>query len=236
MGGFLADRFGMDVTFLTMGGLNLLAFFVAIFFLPEVKREKAKEIQPSSSLKEMSASGMLKAIFSFQVTYSFGRGAFSAFLPILAGVHLHMNPTQIGILVTVNILLMSFLQVYGGNISDRFNRYALTAIGGVVAAVSLSLFPLGANFWQLLGITVFSGFCCALGPSAASALSVDEGRKYGMASAMSVLAMAFSLGVGAGSLLGGVVSNLLGINSVFYFGAGVGVIGTILFLWFARSH
>jgi len=40
MGGVLAEHLGMDVAFFTMGGLSLLAFFIAIFFLPEVSQQK----------------------------------------------------------------------------------------------------------------------------------------------------------------------------------------------------
>ncbi len=41
MGGVLTDHFGMNVAFYSMGGLNLLAFLVAVLFLPEIKQEKA---------------------------------------------------------------------------------------------------------------------------------------------------------------------------------------------------
>jgi predicted MFS family arabinose efflux permease len=47
--------------------------------------------------------------------------------------------------------------------------------------------------------------------------------------------MAFSIGMGVGPLMGGVVADFVNINSVFYFGAIAGLIGTILFLWFGRS-
>ena len=234
MGGALTDHFGMVFSFSAMGGLNLLAFLVVAFLLPEIRHTKTA-VSPQPSFKEMSASGMMKGIFSFQLAFAFGRGTFSTFLPIFAGIYLGLSPTLIGILIAVNILLMSLLQTYGGNIADRFSRRALTVIGSFASAASLALIPLGGNFWQLLVICAFGGIGGAIASPAASALSVGEGRRFGMGRTMAILAMAFSIGMGVGPLLGGVISDFVNINSVFYFGAIAGLIGTILFIWFGRS-
>ena len=232
MGGVLTDHFGMIASFAAMAGLNLLAFLIVVFLLPEI-RQRGMATTPPSSFKEMGSSGMLKGLFSFQLTFSLGRGVFTAFLPIFAGIYVGLSPTLIGILVAVNILLMAVVQVYGGNIADRFNRTALVAISSLGVAASVALIPLGGNFWQLLWICALGGISGAIATPAASALSVDEGRRFGMGSTMAILTMAFSIGLGVGPLLGGVIADYISVNSVFYFGAGVGVIGTALFIWFA---
>jgi len=233
MGGVLTDHFGMNVSFSAMGGLNLLAFLIVARFLPEIRQREIAD-SPHPSFKEMSSSGMVKGLFSFQLVFSLGRGTFATFLPIFAGIYIGLSPTLIGVLVAVNILLMALLQVYGGNIADRFNRTALVTISSLANAASLALIPLGGNFWQLLGICALGGISGAIATPAASALSIDEGRRFGMGSTMAILAMAFSIGMAVGPLMGGVIADFVGINSVFYFGASVGVIGTGLFTWLAR--
>jgi MFS family permease len=233
MGGVLTDHFGMTVAFSTMGGLNLLAFLLVALFLPEV-RQKKMAASLHSSFKEMSVSSMVKGLFSFQLAFSLGRGTFFTFLPIFAGIYIGLSPTLIGILIAVNVLMLALLQVYGGNIADRFNRSALVAIGSLATAASLALIPLGGNFWQLLGICALGGITGAIAAPAASALSVDEGRRFGMGSTMAALAMAFSIGMAIGPLLSGVIADWASLNSVFYFGAIAGVMGTGLFIWFAR--
>jgi DHA1 family multidrug resistance protein-like MFS transporter len=233
MGGALTDNFGGNASFFAMGGLNLLAFLIVVFLLPEIRQRKEAS-RPIPSFQEMGASGMVKGLFSFQLVFALGRGVFTAFLPIFAGIYLGLSPTLIGILVAVNILLMSLLQPYCGHIADRFNRTALVAISSLVAAVSLALIPLGGNFWQLLGICALGGISGAIATPAASALSVDEGRRFGMGPTMAILAMAFAIGMGVGPLLGGVIADFISVNSAFYFGAAFGLIGTGLFIWFAR--
>jgi DHA1 family multidrug resistance protein-like MFS transporter len=233
MGGVLSDHLGMSASFIAMGSLNLLAFLIVAFFLPEISHRKTAA-GSYSSYREMSASGMMKGLFSSQLAFSLGRGAFATFLPIFAATYLGLNPSLIGILLAVNILLTSVLQAYGGNIADRFSRRGLVIFGSLASAISIALIPLGGNFWQLFWICALSGVTGAFPGPAASALSVDEGRKFGMGSTMAALSMAFSIGMGTGPLLGGVIADFADINLVFYFSAGIGILGTGLFVWFAR--
>ncbi len=233
MGGVLSDHFGMSVAFSTMGGLNLLAFLIVAFLLPEIRPGEMAS-SPQSSYKEMSTSGLMRGLFSFRLAFSLGRGAFATFLPIFAAASLGLSPTLIGVLLAVNILLMSLLQTYGGNIADKFNRRALVIVGSIINLTYLALIPWASNFWQLLVICALGGISAAISMPAASALTVEEGRKFGMGSTMAAFAMAFSIGMAAGPLLSGVIADYVSINSVFYFGAIAGLIGTGSFIWFAR--
>ena len=233
IGGVLTDHFGMNIAFYAMGGLNLLALMTVILFLPEAKQRKTSA-SFQLSLKEMSTSDMVRGLFSFRVAFSLGRGTFATFLPIFASIYIGLSTTLIGVLLAVNILLMSFLQVYGGRIADRLNRKALVVIGGLTNLAFMALIPLGSNFWQLLGICALGSLGGAIAMPAASALVVEEGRRFGMGSTMTMFAMAFSIGMAIGPLLGGVLADIANINSVFYFGASMSLVGTGLFIWFTR--
>jgi DHA1 family multidrug resistance protein-like MFS transporter len=233
MGGILTDHFGMNVAFLTMGGLNMLAFLIVAIFLPEVSRKKMAA-SPRASFKEMNSSSMVRGLFSYRLAFSMGRGAFATFIPIFAGIYVGLSATLIGVLLAVNVLLMSLLQVYGGNIADRFNRRTLVILGSLTNLAYLALIPLGGNFWQLLGICALGGLAGAISMPAASALIVEEGRRFGMGSTMGIFNMAFSIGMAIGPLLSGALADLVNINSVFYFGAIMGLAGTSLFIWFTR--
>jgi MFS family permease len=233
LGGVLTEHFGMTVAFSTMSGLNLLAFLIVVPFLPEIRYKKMVAGTPLS-FREMGRSGVVKGLISFRLAFALGRGTFATFLPLFAGIYIGLNSSLIGVLVTVNILLMSLLQVYGGNIADRFSRRALVVIGSLINLTYLALTPLGSNFWQLLGICILGGFGGAIAVPAASALTVEEGRKFGMGSAIAILSMAMSMGIGLGPLLSGALVDFANINAAFYFGAVTGLVGTILFIWFTR--
>jgi DHA1 family multidrug resistance protein-like MFS transporter len=149
-------------------------------------------------------------------------------------MYMGLSPTLIGILITVNVVLLALLLPYLGKIADRFNRRILVILGSTISFVFLALVPLTHSFWQLLGLCILGAFGGAISIAASSALTVDEGRKFGMGSTMAMFSMAMSLGWVIGPLLSGVVADFANINSVFYFAAAVGLAGTSLFTWFTR--
>jgi len=53
---------------------------------------------------------------------------------------------------------------------------------------------------------------------------------------MSMLFLAMSIGMALGPIISGGIADLLNINSVFYFGAAIGLTGTALFIWFTRGY
>ena len=129
---------------------------------------------------------------------------------------------------------MSSLQLYAGKIADIFNRRALIIVGSLISLTFLALIPLASNFWQLLGLCLLGGLGGAVSMPAASALTVEEGRKFGMGATTAILFVAMSIGLAIGPLLGGVIIDAVNINSAFYFAAGMVLAGTALFTWFTR--
>ena len=172
---------------------------------------------------------------SYRLAFALGRGAFATFLPIFAAIYMGLSPTLIGILLAVNILLMSLLQPYSGRIADRFSRRFLVVLGCLGSFTYLALIPLAHDFWQLLALCALGSLGGAIAVPAASAMTVEEGRKYGMGSAIAMFSMALSIGMAIGPILGGAIVDFTNINSVFYFGATMTLVGAGLFIWLTRS-
>ncbi len=234
MGGVLTEHLGMDIAFFTMGGLNLLAFFIAVFFLPEISRQKLSA-SPPLSFKEMSQSGTMVGLFSFRLTLTFGRASFFTFLPVFAATGLGLRPNLIGVLLAVYLLLSSLLGIPSGRIADRFSRRFLVVLGCLISFTYLVLVPLAHDFWQLLALCVLGSLGGSIALPAASALAVEEGRKYGMGSAIAVFTVALSIGMAVGPILSGAIVDFTTINSAFYLGAVMALVGAGLFAWFTRS-
>jgi DHA1 family multidrug resistance protein-like MFS transporter len=235
MGGALTEHLGMDIAFFAMGGLSFVAFIVTVFFLPEISRKRLTA-GPHLSFKDMAASGMMKGLFGFRLALTLGRAAFFVFLPILAASRLGLSPTFIGVLLAINILLLSLLSIPMGRIADKLNRGFLVVLGSLVSSSFLALIPLTRDFWQLLALCAFGSLGGAIAVPAASALAVEEGRKFGMGSTIAIFSMALSIGMAVGPILSGAIVDIVGINSAFYFGAVVTIIGAGVFVWFTRSY
>jgi len=233
LGGTLAERFSMNASFYAMSGLCLLAFLVAVLFLPEIRQRKIGE-KGHLSFKEMSTSPMVRGLFSFRLVQALARGAFMTFLPIYAATSIGLGPSLIGVLLAVNMLSMNVLVATTGRLADKFNRKTLVILGNFIYLISVALIPIANTFWQQLWLCLPGAIGGALSITAATALTVEEGRKFGMGSTMSILMMAMGIGMAAGPPLSGVIADLVDISAVFYFGGAVGLIGTGLFIWFTR--
>jgi DHA1 family multidrug resistance protein-like MFS transporter len=233
MGGVLTDYFSMDTAFYTMGVFNLLAFVLVFFLLPEVSHRKESNEVPQPHLPRMRESRVMKGLLSFRAVQSLGMGALMTFLPLF-GTDLGLSPGQIGAVLAMYFLLVSTSQLLSGRIADVFNRKGLVISGSLVSLAFLALIPFMQHLWQLLALCIFGAIGGTLSLPASSALTVEEGKKYGMGAAMGVLNMAMSIGMAVGPILGGLIADQVNINSVFYFGAGMGLLGTGLFTWFTR--
>ena len=235
LGGVVVDHFGMDAAFASMAGLNLLAFLAVFFLVPEVYKIKtASRSQPS--YRKMSKSPMFKGLFFNRTMLELSLTAFFAFLPLYASVNLGLGPTLIGILMAANLLLLSLLQLFSGKIADRFNKRGLVIFGNLINFVPLAIIPLTSNFWEIFGLIIFRSLGSAISMPASSALSIHEGRRFGMGSTIGALSIASSIGMGIGPVVSGVIADLFNVQAVFYFSAGMGMIGISLFAWYSRQY
>ncbi len=236
MGGMLTEYFGITTTFSAMGGLNLFAFLLVIFWLPEVKLKEIARGRVGSMFKPLTSSNMVRGLFSFRLSLALGSGIFFSFLPIFAATRLGLGPNRIGILAAVTVLLMSLLQFVTGNLADRLNKRALVIFGSLLNVVFLILVPFSNSFAQLLVLCALAGTSRAIAMPAASALNVEEGRKFGMGATIGIFTMAFSIGMAVGPLISGFMVDFINLDSAFYLGAGGGFIGTVLLVWFTRRQ
>jgi DHA1 family multidrug resistance protein-like MFS transporter len=233
MGGLLSDCLGMNAAFYGMAFFNLMAFLGVLFFIPETVR-KEKENAPHSSFKEMASSRMMWGVCSFRLGLSAYRGILIAFLPILGAIYIGLSPSQIGILLTVNALVMSVFQIPSGRLADRFNRRALVALGSLLVLASLGFLPSSSSFWSLLVIFVLLSLGDASAMPAVSAMAVEEGKIFGMGMVMAMFNLAVGIGQILSPILGGVIVDYIGISSVFYFAAAIVLVCAAAFAYFTR--
>jgi MFS family permease len=235
LGGVIANYYSMDAAFATMGGLMFMAFVAATFFLHESGQRKEKD-QVELSFRKMSGSGLFRGLFMYRTMSQMSRGGFMAFFPLYCGVHIGLGTMLIGVLVAVHLYLVSFLQILSGRIADRLDRKRLLIMGSLLDFVLLAMTPLTSTFWQLLGLIIIRSISASISMPADFALSIEEGRRFGMGSTIAALALAASIGMGIGPILSGIFADLGGIQSVFYFTGGVGILGIILFSWYSRQR
>lgn len=218
LGGVIKDLFNMQASFLALGGFSLLAFLLMFFFLPDTARSKTATAAVAPPLREVFSSRPILGIACYRLGYAFASTITWVFVPLLAARMLTLKTSQIGALISLNVLVSTVLQAPCGRLADRMNKATLITLGGFISAVAFSAFPLASSFWQLLALSVFTGAATGVAFPAHTALAMENARGLGMGTVMSLLLTVHSLGMTLCPLLFGVIADYLGMNSTFYGG------------------
>jgi MFS transporter, DHA1 family, multidrug resistance protein len=234
LGGVVAQYWGTNNAFFTMGALNILSLLAVLLFLPEIKDRRISS--GKFSLKGITASGITRGIFSYQMGASANRGIMTAFIPVFAvSAAVGMKASLIGTMLTIGIVTNSLLQLITGPLSDRFNRKMMIFIGSAGIALSMLLTPLANGFWLLLLFLLIGGVADAISTPPAMAAIVQEGRKHGMGISTSVSNMGSGLGMGLVPIFAGFIADAVGVTGAFYVAAAVVALGAIAFGFFTRK-
>ena len=233
MGGVLAEYLGMDAAFYAMGGLNVLAFLGVTLFLPEVPRRK-KGTGTELSFKEIMSSKMSWGLFSFQIGDAAHRGIVQTFVPVFASLTIGLSSSLIGMILSLLVLGAGVIQIFSGRLADKLDKRVVVIIGSLGILVSMAVVPEAVGFWSLILLLSIAIIGDATALPSASALVIEEGRKYGMGMSMAMFNMGLGVGMSLGPILAGLASDLLGIDSAFYFTAILMFLSAVAFGSFTR--
>lgn len=237
MGGLIKDWFHIQASFICMGILTLLGFFLCLALLPS---ERAMKIgTPGAGREPVGYLDLIKApsvlsIFVFRTCFTTCIGITWTFLPLLAGTRLGLSSSAIGLVVMVNVFISGLLQAPMGYAADRFSKRSLTLFGGFLALCAMLCLDHAESFAQLMVINGVLGLAGGISLPAVMAIGVIEGRKSGaMGSIMGLLTLGHSIGMLTGPLLGGLLLDFFNFGTIFICGSVVMAMGTIMF-W--RRH
>jgi MFS transporter, DHA1 family, multidrug resistance protein len=232
-GGFLAERFGILVTFSAVSGLCLLSLLLVLAALPESLSRQAAE-KKTVSFMGLITSRTVLGLFSYRLALEMAWGIWVSFIAVLADRMFGLGPSLTGILLTANVGISAVLMMPFGRVADRANKRLIIVIGGIGAAVSIAITPLATGFGFLLALSILAGTVTAAEFPASSAMAVEEGRRYGMGSTMALMNMATSAGMVVGPLLGGGIMEAAGVNTTYYAAGGVLLTGVACFVLLTR--
>jgi len=235
LGGIVKDLMGVEFSFYSMGVVALAGFFLTLFFLPESSVARHTTHHSTNSLRWIFEAGRIRGIYLFRLCFAIGIGLTWSFLPIFGHDVMKLTSSHIGLVISLNILIATILQIPCGMLADRFSKEGLVIIGGCLAAAALSLIPLTRNFVELLSVNILWGISGGFAMPALSALAVEEGKRIGgMGTLMSILVMCHSIGMIIGPLLAGAIAEFLNITIVFFTAALTALIGVGVFALLIR--
>ena len=235
LGGILNDAFGISSVFYAMSCLTAASFLITLFLLPDIKNSNEATNKKSVSFKNIIKNNTIKGLLLFRAINAMGRGGVMSFLPIFAS-KIHITPSQIGTIISVNIFLTALLQRPFGKLADKYNKLYLVLIGSTIGALALLCVALSSNFWMLMFIGSFMGIGGAISMPAATAITVKLGQSVGMGTSMGLFNTAMSIGMIVAPLISGIIMDTLGLSYIFIVAGLISLFGTFVFYYYVNME
>lgn len=236
IGGFIKDAAGMDTAFYSMGTLSLAAFLLVLIYLPPSRRKKSSGGKEFPDFASILRHRNVLGLCCFRTSTAMARAIMISFLPVFASEKIGLSASQIGLIISANILLVALLQTPMGRFVDRLDRFKTVLYGSLPSMVLFYFLPLLSSFYSLMIFSLLFGLGSSAAIPAASAIAVVEGKEMGMGSVMAVFNVAMSAGLAIGPLAGGFLMDLQSLAAAFYLAATAGVLGTLGFFFISERR
>ncbi len=223
LGGVIHDRFSLEASFICMGVLALIGFFLCLFLLPPTRSEKYISSGKSPiKWKQLFFNRDIASIFVFRFSHILCIGIVWAFLPLYAKLKFSTSSSAIGLLIMLGVLVSGILHVPMGLLADKLSKRWMVIAGGLMVACAVFSFEWVQGFWGLVWASIFFGIGGGIAMPALMAIAVVKGSETdSMGSVMAILTLAHSLGMLCGSLIGGLMMDVFQLRTAFPLGAAV---------------
>ena len=193
-GGFLADRFGLELPFIAYAVLAGIVTLIAWFAMPETRdltpqqaagstpaNPEASPQTPTAGAATISPAPLTPATRSSFLLISgvsfssfFARtGALFSVIPLMATSQMGLSPGQIGLGLGMNSLMSVLLAYPSGWMTDRFGRKAVIVPSTILTGASLLLFAIADGFSGFVFAALIWGTAGGISSSAPAAYAAD---------------------------------------------------------------
>jgi MFS family permease len=231
-GGLLSDFDSYFLAFYGMAAVTGVALLLSILLIPPFSPPDAKK---DTNMMKLLKNRIFRLLLLFRLSNAVGRGSIMAFVPIYAA-KIGLNTTQIGTIVSVNILVSALLQRKGGELADRSIPELLVFIGTAIAALSLILLPETISFLQIFLLSVMFGLSSSISLPSAVVIAAKAGEPKDIGSAMGLYSGSRGAGRMIGPIIAGAITEWFGLRYAFYAAGLISLIGALVFYLAAKSY
>jgi MFS family permease len=226
LGGFIlaATVWNFHLLYLAVGAAGVATLVLAVAFLREAPGPAAHESARPASRSAESASRGWRAVVSnprillassTEAAAHYVYGTVEFFLIGYLKDVARLNPSLIGVIMGVQVVLIPVVSPVLGRLSDRMGRAALITAGLVVCGLPLVAIPYVTGFLPLLLIAMVYGLGFATVVSSTPALIGDLASRASIGTAMGFLATVMDVGQMLGPLVTGVILAAFGYIGSF---------------------
>ncbi|WP_289135708.1 MFS transporter [uncultured Brevibacillus sp.] len=236
IGGWLFEISDHRMPFLAAAAFTVLNIVLVYFFLKEeTNRTVSEKLQLSGFIRNPQVIFIAGIVLLAEMSLCL----LEPTLPVFFTEKLGTTPTTIGLLFAIMTLAYGMIAPVAGSLSSRYNPYKLM-FGGIIAlAVFMPFLTLSGSFWQtaIAMALVGAGVGFTLSPTLATLGGIiDEGGSGAYGTAYSLFNMFHGVGMVAGPLLGGILTDLLPVSTaIIVVAAAILGFGIMLFVQLRSS-
>jgi MFS family permease len=154
-------------------------------------------------------------------------GAMETFVPLYA-LQIGLSPYEIGLLLGLQVTVLTLTKPVMGRISDRTGRRGQIVAGLLLGSAGLVATPFCASFWGLLPAGLAFGLSMASVTASTAALVSDLARAGHGGAAMGTMSTIMDIGHASGPIVSGLLISAHGYRAGFLvLGATLAAVGLI---------
>lgn len=228
IGGVINDVFGMNYVFISMGTISFLTFIGTLIGVPKsISSQSVCQNKRPTQIRHFFQHRSIQGLLLLRFFASVGQGAVYTFLPVLAH-QMNLIGSQIGTILSVNILTIAVLQRTLGSFADRVNSVFIMVMSTFLTGFTVAFMPINNSFYSILALNIMMAVANAAALSSGFVLAGRIGYQLGMGSVMGFLDTARSLGFMISPIILGIVYDRFGIAPVFYLGGLMIFLGSVV--------
>jgi MFS family permease len=240
--GFIVDTQGYNTVFLISAGIALLGGVVAAVGLQRIglSTTRPTATHPHKDDLPPSAQGLSYRPLVIQGTIAFlnffSMGLMMTFLPLLATQVVGVGATEVGILFTIQGLVVVILGIPLGMLADRKGKRLFMILGLLASAAGLAGIAFAQSYSWLIAFIIIRSLGMPLFNPAAVALLSDSVPPQRQSTIMGLYGTSEIAGSIAGSAIGGFIWSAWGPPATFLMGTGGAILGAIMCLSLPRGN
>ena len=228
-GGSLYQFWGTDSVYLVAGAAGILALAAAAWFFhrpekkdaaPATQQEGPPKVPFLQKLWNVIRYRPLLLVGLLDACAYFAYGAFEMIFPLYAK-QLGMPPSEIGLLLGIELVGMILFKPLFGRASDRLGRLPMVVTGLAACAFSFSLLAVLKSTLAMIPLILIYGLGFALITASTSALAADVAREGQLGASLGILSTLMDVGQTFGPPAVGAISDAAG------YAMGIGTLGVL---------
>ncbi|WP_312117068.1 MFS transporter [Brevibacillus reuszeri] len=236
IGGWLFEISDHRMPFLAAAAFTFLNIVLVFLFLKEeTNRTASEKLEMAGFIRNPQVVFIAGIVLLAEVSLCL----LEPTLPLFFTEKLGTTPTTIGLLFAVMTLAYGMIAPVAGSLSSRYNPYKLMFAGILALAIFMPFLVWSGSLWQaaIAMALVGAGVGFTLSPTLATLGGIiDEGGSGAYGTAYSLFNMFHGVGMVAGPLLGGILTDLLPVSSAIpVVAAAVLGFGILLFVQLRAS-